>query len=124
MKVFNVSRFLICVIASSACATAGTGGGATTSGTTTPPASQQVTPAAIRWPVKTREHVDLWLHGFAMLQADTALVPYFRRGYVSEMQSLRSRANATTQLDANRDRLRSRLAINAGLINAQFLPFY
>ncbi len=106
-----------------ACATTGT----TTSsepGQPSTSAGQTAGTAGQQWAVKTREHVDLWLHGFAMLQADTALVPYFRRGYVSEMQSLRSRANATTQLDANRDRLRSRLAINAGLINAQFLPFY
>jgi hypothetical protein len=80
--------------------------------------------AAQPWAIKTREHVDLWLHGFAMLQADTALVPYFRRGYASEMQSLRNRSNVTTQLDANRDRLRSRLNLNDRLVNAQFVPFY
>ena len=33
------------------------------------------------WQLDTREHVDLWLHGFAMLQDDQSLVPYFRLGY-------------------------------------------
>ncbi len=121
MKVSWVSRLLICLVGSTACATAGTGGGATTSGTATPSA-QQVTPAAIRWPVKTREHVDLWLHGFAMLQEDTTLVPYFRRGYRDQMIVLKNRANVVTQLDANRDKLRARLLANPGLINAQFVP--
>lgn len=37
--------------------------------------------AGPRWPVKTREHVDLWLHGFALLTDDTAAVPLFDRGY-------------------------------------------
>ena len=37
------------------------------------------------WPIKTREHVDLWLHGFAMLSVDTTKVPYFRRGYRDEL---------------------------------------
>jgi hypothetical protein len=103
--------------------------GCATSGTTTdtgqlPGPGGEVGSTTEPWAVKTREHLDLWLHGFAMLQADTALVPYFRRGYVAEMQSLRSRSNVTTQLDANRDRLRARLTTNDRLVNAQFLPFY
>jgi hypothetical protein len=104
-----------------ACASAGT---RTDTGQTLPSGGETGGTAAQPWAIKTREHVDLWLHGFAMLQADTALVPYFRRGYASEMQSLRNRSNATTQLDANRDRLRSRLNLNDRLVNAQFVPFY
>ena len=34
-----------------------------------------------KWPVKTREHVDLWLHGYALLLEDSATVPLFARGY-------------------------------------------
>jgi len=75
------------------------------------------------WPMKVREHVDLWLHGFAMLQEDTTFVPFFRRGYGTEMTVAKNRANVTTQLDANRDRLRARLSTNPQLINAQFVPF-
>jgi hypothetical protein len=35
---------------------------------------------------------------------------------------LKNRANVVTQVDANRDRLRARLAANPALVNAQFVP--
>ncbi|MDQ3809391.1 MAG: hypothetical protein M3336_03785, partial [Chloroflexota bacterium] len=76
------------------------------------------------WPVKTRHHVDLWLHGFAMVQDDTTLVPYFRRGYRERMTALKKQANVVTQLDMNRDRLRSRFAANRDLVGGQFLALY
>ena len=41
------------------------------------------------WPVRTREHVDLWLHAYAMLATDSTLIPYFRRGYRDQMIALR-----------------------------------
>src|SRR4029078_12052503 len=74
------------------------------------------------WPIKVREHVDLWLHGFALLQEDSSFVPFFKRSYGSEMTVLKNRANVVTQLDANRDRLRARLTANPQLVNAQFVP--
>jgi hypothetical protein len=102
------------------CASVGGGGGGTaTNGSG--PADQAAGPSAV-WPVKTREHVDLWLHGFAMLQEDTTFVPFFKRGYSTNMIVLKNRANVVTQLDANRDRLRARLAANPQLVNAQFVP--
>ena len=76
------------------------------------------------WPVKTREHVDLWLHGFAMLSDDSAHVPLYRRGYRDELTVLKNRANVLTQLDVNRNGLASRLKSSRLLINAQFVPFY
>jgi hypothetical protein len=94
---------------------------------TRPLAAQSSLPGAARldpWPVKTREHVDLWLHGFAMISDDSSLVPLFTRGYRAEMTKLRNAANVTTDLDANRDVLAQRLRENAGLVNAQFLPLY
>jgi hypothetical protein len=100
-----------------ACASVGGGGGGTVTNDGTTPGS----PDAV-WPIKAREHVDLWLHGFAMLQEDTTFVPFFKRGYSTNMIVLKNRANVVTQLDANRDRLRSRLAVNPQLINAQFVP--
>ncbi len=109
-----------------ACATAGTGtpdpstGGAGSGTGST--ADQNVSASGVPWPIKTREHVDLWLHGFAMLQEDTTFVPFFRRGYSTNMTVLKNRANVVSQLDANRDRLRSRLSANPQLINAQFIP--
>jgi hypothetical protein len=74
-----------------------------------------------QWPVATRMHVDLWLHGFAMLQADTTLIPFFERGYAARMQALKRRANVESQLDLNADQLRRRLTINPTIISAQFL---
>jgi hypothetical protein len=104
-----------------ACASVGGGpGGTVTDGGAVPPG--QTTQPGITWPIKTREHVDLWLHGFAMLQEDTTFVPFFRRGYSTNMTVLKNRANVVSQLDANRDRLRARLALNPQLINAQFVP--
>jgi len=87
-----------------------------------PATDQNTGRPGVVWPVKTREHVDLWLHGFAMLQEDTTFVPFFRRGYTTDMTVLKNRANVVTQLDANRERLRARLALNPQLINAQFVP--
>lgn len=82
------------------------------------------TPLDIRWPVKTRAHVDLWLHGYALLQHDTTLVPYFRRGYREEMLRRRAAANVTTMLDANMDTLQAQLAARPRLIAGQFVPLY
>ena len=100
-----------------ACATAG----APAAGTD--PAGDVVTPAE-EWPITTQHHVDLWLHGFAMMQDDTTLVPYFRRGYRAEMTDLKRRGNVSTQLDANMARLRERFALNRDLVNAQFVSQY
>ena len=97
------------------------GGGGTTTGGGAGPTPNQTQPDVV-WPVKTREHVDLWLHGFALLQEDTTFVPFFKRGYTTNMMVLKNRANVVTQLDANRDRLRARLVVNPQLINAQFVP--
>src|SRR5436853_301830 len=104
-----------------ACATS-TGGGGGPSGGGVSPDQTTATQPGIVWGIKTREHVDLWLHGFALLQEDTTFVPFFRRGYGTDMTVLKNRANVVTQLDANRDRLRARLATNPQLINAQFVP--
>jgi hypothetical protein len=76
------------------------------------------------WPIKTREHVDLWLHGFALLSNDSSRVPLFHRGYRDELTVLKNKANVLTQLDVNRDRLGSQLTASRLLINAQFVPFY
>src|SRR6267143_503534 len=104
------------------CASAGGGAGGTATNGGAGPADQTAGPPNAVWPIKTREHVDIWLHGFAMLQEDTTFVPFFRRGYSTNMIVLKNRANVVTQLDANRDRLRARLAANPQLINAQFVP--
>jgi hypothetical protein len=76
------------------------------------------------WPVLTRQHVDLWLHGYAMLLRDTATVPVFRRGYRDRVQAVRTQRGISSMLDANRERLQSRLAISPALFNGQFMPLY
>jgi hypothetical protein len=74
--------------------------------------------------VSSREHVDLWLHGFAMLQADTTRVPFFERGYREAMVAERERGAVSTLLDANRDRLAARFLAFPNLVSSQFLPLY
>jgi hypothetical protein len=77
------------------------------------------------WPLATREHLDLWLHAYALVMPDSTLVPYFDRGYRNRMLELRRERNVTSALDANRTRLRERLALNPALATAgQFLPLY
>jgi hypothetical protein len=108
-----------------ACASGG-GAGGIGAGPATADASvgQTISTPGNPWSIATREHVDVWLHGFAMITEDTTLVPYFRRGYRAEMNGIRSRANAVTQLDANRDRLAGRFAVSRDLVNAQFVPMH
>src|SRR3954466_1391437 len=98
---------------------------ACTPGATSTPTNQAPTAVnAPTWPVLTRMHVDLWLHGYAMLLRDTATVPVFRRGYRDQMQALKTQRGLSTMLDANRERLQSRLALSTTLANGQFLPMY
>lgn len=108
---------VLSVLALVSCSPAGSGGGG--GGAPAPPQAQTQV-----WPVLTRSHVDLWLHGYAMLLRDTSRVPVFRRGYRDRMQSLKSQRNITTLLDANRERLQSRLALSPSIFNGQFAPMY
>lgn len=104
----------------SACAS----GGLSTGGSPTGTVGQNPTNSSETWPIMTSEPVDLWLHGFAMIQDDSTLVPYFRRGYRADMNALKNRSNIVTQLDANNARLKARFAASAQLVNAQFLALY
>jgi hypothetical protein len=73
------------------------------------------------WPVKTRYVVDLWLHGFAMLETDSIGVPDFRRDYRDAMVVEKNSRNITTRLDDNTDALRRGLRQNPELILGQEL---
>ncbi|MFN2567268.1 MAG: hypothetical protein ABR499_19910 [Gemmatimonadaceae bacterium] len=100
-----------------------------TVGTQTPPESPagETTagpPATAGWAVRTRQHVDLWLHGYGLLQRDTARIPFFRRGYRERMLAARRQLGVTTALDLNAERLTERLAANPALVNGQFVPLY
>jgi hypothetical protein len=89
-----------------------------------PSATQQPAAAAGQWVVDTREHVDLWLHAFALLQTDSTRVPFFRRGYRDSVVAQRKRANVLSMIDVNRDKLASRFLAFPNLVSAQFVPLY
>jgi hypothetical protein len=132
MSLRRAARTLASLALLTACATAGTGGGtgagdpgagppSPSSGSTGSGASGTSSTAAL-WPVKTREHIDLWLHSYALVQDDTAQVPFFQRGYRDRLVVVKNQANVVTALDRARDTLRLRLAQNPGLVGGQFLP--
>src|SRR5215207_9958844 len=77
-----------------------------------------------QWVVDTREHVDLWLHAFALLQADSTRVPFFRRGYRDSVVAARKRANVISMIDVNRQNLSARFLAFPNLVSAQFVPLY
>ena len=112
------------VIASAVTACASAAGSPDSGGAPAPSTGTPSTPA-VAWPIKTREHVDLWLHSVAMLTTDTAKIPFFRPNYRSQMQVLKNQQNVLSQLDANRETLAARFRTNPELANAaQFLPLY
>ncbi len=77
------------------------------------------------WPTRTRQHVDLWLHAYALLTPDTTLVPYFRRGYRDRLLALRRQRGVSSAFDGNRARLGERLVLQPSLATSgQFLPLY
>ena len=82
-------------------------------------------PTQVTWPVRTGEHVDLWLHAYAMLTPDSNFVPYFRRGYRDQVVAIRRQRGISTLLDTSRPKLLERMNVNPSLAaNPQFLPFY
>lgn len=112
------ARIALLALLAIGCTTASGGGGA---GEPVPTQGQAQTRV---WPVLTRSHVDLWLHGYALLLRDTSTVPVFRKGYRDRIQAAKNERGITTLLDANRERLQSRLALSASLFNGQFAPLY
>src|SRR6476646_8468226 len=66
-----VRAFAVALVVASAAACASVGPGPGTGGAPAPTPDQIPPRPAELWPMKVREHVDLWLHGFAMLQEDT-----------------------------------------------------
>ena len=76
------------------------------------------------WPIKTREHVDLWLHGYALVTADTSQVPLFRRGYRDSMIVVRNLARSASRLDTTMAALQQTMAATPALLNGQFYPLH
>lgn len=117
----TIASTVVAIITLAAC------GGAQQKPVAAPPPvnpSGVVTNTTAPWPVKTREHLDLWLHGFAMIQPDTTRIPLFRRGYRDAMVVEKNRRGVTTLLDQNRDQLAARFAVNRNLVGAQFAALY
>ena len=83
-------------------------------------------PAAMggQWTVDAREHVDLWLHAFALVQADSSRVPFFRRSYRDSVVAQRKRTNVMSMIDVNSDKLSARFVAYPNLVSAQFIPLY
>src|SRR5947207_15610399 len=76
------------------------------------PGGQQSSARVARpWPILTRKHVDLWLHGYAMILRDTAAVPVFRRGYREQVQAAKTQRSGSSSHDAKSDRLHARLRL-------------
>jgi hypothetical protein len=114
------------------CAACAPGSGPTPSTSPPPDARTTTNPVAgptplvnVAWPVRTREHLDLWLHAYALLLPDSTLVPYFDRGYRDRALAQRHQAESTSLLDSVRGRLLQRIALNPSLATSgQFLPLY
>lgn len=77
-----------------------------------------------QWPLKTREHVDLWLHGFALLVDDTAKVPLFARGYRDAATVAKNSRQLYTGFDSARAALAATIKARPALEGAQFLALY
>jgi hypothetical protein len=82
-----------------------------------PPTISQEVVGQTPWPVKTRYVVDLWLHGLAMLNADTSGMPPFRRDYRVAMIVAKNSRNILTQLDRNAEMLQHGLRVNPHLVD-------
>jgi len=102
-----------------ACATGGGQGGQTARRSEAQPQRPEA-----NWPIKTRYQLDLWLHGYAMVQPDTTLVPYFERGYRDRIMAAKNRANVYTELDRYSSQLRTQMASSQTIIGGQFLALY
>jgi len=80
------------------------------------------TAQAQQWPIKTREHVDLWLTAFAELSEDSsAKVPTYRRSYLDQMALAQNQQNVLTALDSVHDGLQSRWDHSPKLAEARVL---
>ncbi|HEU5480974.1 MAG TPA: hypothetical protein VFU90_14105 [Candidatus Tumulicola sp.] len=78
----------------------------------------------LTWRISTRYQVDLWLHGYALLQKDTTLIPYFKPGYRDSIIAFKKRGNITTVLDTDKDSLETQLNSDSKLVGGQFLGLY
>jgi hypothetical protein len=76
------------------------------------------------WPIKVREHVDLWLHGYALVTEDSSTVPLFRRGYRDSLIVMRNMVQSASRLDTVAAGLQRTLAATPPLVNGQFYALH
>ena len=114
-----IALFAACASAVPVGVPGGVNGAAAPGGADAVPVSSQ----PLRWPVRTAEHIDLWLHSFALISEDTSRVRLYRNGYRDSLVVVKNQRNVLTSLDANRATLAKRLAATGGYLQAQFLPF-
>lgn len=78
--------------------------------------------ASAQWPIKTREHVDLWLTAFAELSEDTtAAVPIYAHDYVDRLSLAQNQQGVLTALDSVHDGLQARWDQSPKLADARGL---
>ncbi len=74
-----------------------------------------------QWSLATREPVDVWLHGYALVHDDSSAVPLYRRGYRADVAAAKGAASVVTDLDVNVDKLRETMRAVPSLMGGQFL---
>jgi hypothetical protein len=119
-----IATALATMVTIAGCASSGAATRQSSSLSTTRSSDGAVALPAPVWRVTSLEHVDLWLHGFALLTSDTGRVPFFARGYKAQVTALKRQRNLFTQLDANQHDLSARFSTNPSLANAQFVAMY
>jgi hypothetical protein len=106
------------------CASGAPGRGGPMGGSPNRPSLIETAPARLTWQLKTREHVDLWLHGWALVLDDSADVPLFRSGWADSTTVLKNSRGVVTALDTSLVWLRRELRRNPQMAQGQFAALY
>jgi hypothetical protein len=78
--------------------------------------------AEAQWPMKTREHVDLWLTAFAEFNTDTTpKVPVYRRNYLDQLSLAQNQQGVLTSLDSVHDGMQAKWDRTPSLAGAKSL---
>ena len=76
------------------------------------------------WRIRSWENLDIWLHGFALMERDSSRVPFFHAGYAREIDRYKASRSLRTKFDDNEAKLLERFSSSRALWNAQFLGLY
>jgi hypothetical protein len=114
----------VALLAGVAACAAGPGPRGAPGGNPNRPSLIESAPARLTWQLKTREHVDLWLHGWALVLEDSADVPLFRPGWRDSTTVLKNSRGVVTALDTSLTWLRRELRRNPAMAQGQFAALY